>query len=426
MDQWLQQQFLDLGFSPAIGGLLATSVVLTSVLLVALLATLAVKKVILQILSAWLHRNRYQWDNALLDNKVFNKLAWFVPVLIFSLSIDSFLSQETATAILSKRIVLCLFVLVSIVSFNSILAAGNDIYRHLRKRQGTTIQSFVDAAQIISWVIGAIFIASIFTGKSPWGILSILGGLTAVTMLVFKDTILGFVASIQLNATDMVRVGDWIEMPQYGADGDVLQVSINTVRVQNWDKTVTTIPTYALVSSSFKNWRGMSESGGRRIKRSLLIDTGSIRFCDAAMLEKFAQFDLIQDYLKKKADELETYNKSRQVNDAILVNGRRQTNIGVFRAYVEAYLKQHPRIHHNMTFLVRQLPPAEHGLPLEIYVFSNDQVWANYEAIQADIFDHLLAAAPEFFLHIFQNPSSRDIRLLAGCLPGKAQEAAHD
>ena len=425
MDQLLQQQFLDMGLSPTIADLLTTSVILTTVFLLALVATLLFKKVLLRILSAWIHRNRYQWDDALVRNKVFSNLTWFVPVLIFSLSIDSFLARETATAILSKRIVLCLFVLVSVLSVNSLLSAINDIYRHLRKRRGATIQSFVDAAKIISWVIGAIFIASIFTGKSPWGILSILGGLTAVTMLVFKDTILGFVASIQLNATDMVRVGDWIEMPQYGADGDVIQISINTVRVQNWDKTVTTIPTYALVSSSFKNWRGMSESGGRRIKRCLLIDTGSIRFCDAAMLKKFGEFDLLRDYLRNKEEELSTYNRSHNITGDTVVNGRRQTNIGVFRAYVEAYLKQHPKIHHNMTFLVRQLPAGKHGLPLEIYVFSNDQVWANYEAIQADIFDHLLAAVPEFDLHIFQNPSSCDVQLLAGALTGEKQEETH-
>lgn len=426
MDQLLQQRILDLGFSAGAANLLSTGIILAGILLVALLATLLVKQVVLRILSAWIHRNRYQWDDALIKNKVFSKLTWFVPVLIFSLSIDSFLPKDTTAAILCKRIILCLFVLVSVLSFNSLLSAINDIFRYLRKRRGATIQSYVDAAKIIAWVIAAIFIASIFTGKSPWGILSILGGLTAVTMLVFKDTILGFVASIQLSASNMVQVGDWIEMPQYGADGDVIQISINTVRVQNWDKTVTTIPTYALVSSSFKNWRGMSESGGRRIKRCLLIDTGSIRFCDAEMLERFKQFDLLRDYLQKKDEEIEAYNRNQQVDTATAVNGRRQTNIGVFRAYVKAYLAQHPNIHPDMTFLVRQLPPKEHGLPLEIYVFSNDQVWANYEAIQADIFDHLLAAAPEFDLHIFQNPSSRDIRMLAAGLTGQNQQNPHD
>jgi len=417
--QTLQQQFLDLGFSAGAASLLSTGIILAGILLMALVATLLVKQILVRILSAWIHNNRYQWDDALIKNKVFSRLTWFVPVLIFSLSIDSFLPENTTTAILCKRIVLCFFVLVSVLSVTSLLSAINDIFRHLRKRPGATIQSYVDAAKIISWVIAAIFIASIFTGKSPWGILSILGGLTAVTMLIFKDTILGFVASIQLSATNMVRVGDWIEMPQYGADGEVIQMSINTVRVQNWDKTVTTIPTYALVSSSFKNWRGMSESGGRRIKRSLLIDTGSIRFCDTEMLERFKQFDLLRDYLQEKDEEIEAYNRSHQVDTDTAVNGRRQTNIGVFRAYVKAYLAQHPNIHPNMTFLVRQLAPKEHGLPLEIYVFSNDQVWANYEAIQADIFDHLLAAAPEFALHIFQNPSSRDIRLLAAGLSGQ-------
>jgi miniconductance mechanosensitive channel len=256
--------------------------------------------------------------------------------------------------------------------------------------------------------MSGIFIVSILTDKSPWGVLSILGGFTVVLMLVFKDTILGFVASIQLSGHDMVRIGDWIEMPKYGADGDVIDVSIHTVKVRNWDKTITTIPTYGLVSDAFKNWRGMSESGGRRIKRALHIDMSSIKFCTDEMLERFNKFDFIKDYIAQKQEEINVYNKEHATDTFQLINGRRQTNIGVFRAYIIAYLKKHPKIHQNMTFLVRHLEPTQDGLPLQIYVFSNDQVWANYEAIQADIFDHLLAAVPEFELRVFQNPTGYD------------------
>jgi miniconductance mechanosensitive channel len=222
--------------------------------------------------------------------------------------------------------------------------------------------------------MAGIFIISILTDKSPWGVLSILGGFTVVLMLVFKDTILGFVASIQLSGHDMIRIGDWIEMPKYGADGDVIEVSINTVKVRNWDKTITTIPTYGLVSDAFKNWRGMSESGGRRIKRALHIDMSSIKFCTDEMLERFNKFDFIKNYIAGKQDEIIEYNKEHETDTSQLINGRRQTNIGVFRAYTIAYLKNHPKIHQNMTFLVRHLEPTQHGLPVQIYVFSNDSI----------------------------------------------------
>ena len=242
--------------------------------------------------------------------------------------------------------------------------------------------------------------------------LSGLGALTAVLLLVFKDTILGLVAGVQLSANKMVAVGDWIEMPKYGADGDVIEVALTTVKVQNWDKTVTTIPAYALISDSFKNWRGMQESGGRRIKRSVSIDVQTIVFCDEEMLGRFAKIKYIAEYIQKKKDELARFNQELKVDDSSLVNGRRMTNVGTFRAYVVAYLKHHPKIHQEMTFLVRQLAPSENGLPIEVYVFSNDKVWANYEAIQADIFDHILAVVPEFDLRVFQVPTGNDFRRL--------------
>jgi miniconductance mechanosensitive channel len=238
-------------------------------------------------------------------------------------------------------------------------------------------------------------------------------------MLVFKDSILGFVASVQINSTNMVCLGDWVEMPQYGADGDVIDMSIHSIRVQNWDKTISTIPTYALVSNSFKNWRGMSESGGRRIKRALNIDINSIRFCDEQMLDKFSKTSLIADYIRSKQQEIEEYNQHNNYDQNLNISGRRQTNIGVFRAYIIAYLRSNSKLHQEMTFLVRQLAPSERGLPLEIYVFSKDQAWANYEGIQADIFDHLLAAVPEFGLRIFQNPSGYDFLCL-----GKMEKSA--
>jgi miniconductance mechanosensitive channel len=227
---------------------------------------------------------------------------------------------------------------------------------------------------------------------------------------VFKDPILGFAAGIQLSANKMVMIGDWVEMPKYDADGDVIEVGLTTVKVQNWDKTITMIPTYSLISESFKNWRGMQDSGGRRIKRSIHIDISSIRFCTGEMLERFAKIQYISDYIAEKKEEVAAHNQTHRVDTSILVNGRHLTNVGTFRAYVEAYLRHHPLINQEMTFLVRQLAPTEHGLPIEIYVFSRDKVWANYEAIQADIFDHLLAVVPEFDLQVFQNPTGSDFQ----------------
>ena len=265
---------------------------------------------------------------------------------------------------------------------------------------------------ILVFVIG-ITVISFVVDKDPSKLLAGLGAMTAVLMLIFKDAILGLVAGIQLSANNMVHLGDWIEMPKYGADGDVIDISLTTVKVQNWDKTISMVPAYALVSDTFKNWRGMSESGGRRIKRSVNIDMSTIRFCDEAMLDKFRKFQYITEYIDSKKRELSEFNTAAQVDDSELVNGRRMTNIGTLRAYIIAYLKNNPKIHKDMTFLVRQLQPTTEGLPLEIYVFSNDTAWVNYEGIQADIFDHILAVVPEFGLRVFQNPTGSDFKLLA-------------
>jgi len=387
--------------------------VLAATGLVAALVTIILRKTLLAVITNWLKGNRHAWDDPLASNRLLNKVSWLVPLTFFSMAIDTFLASDSTYFLLVKRLVTAGFVIVAVASFSTLFGTINDIHRIVRKNKGSSLRGYTDAGKIISYTLGAIFLVSIFTGKSPWGILSVLGGLMAVVLLVFKDVILGFMASVQLSANDMVRIGDWIEMPQYGADGDVIDISIHSVRVQNWDKTITTIPPYALVSSAVKNWRGMSESGGRRIKRAVVIDIQSIRFCDEKMLEKLSEIDLIRDYLHQKQQEIEEDNKRRSgIQGSGLLNGRRQTNIGIFRAYVIAYLKNNPQIHDQMTFLVRQLAPTEKGLPLEIYVFCRDQAWARYEAIQADIFDHLLAAVPHFGLRVFQQPSGYDFQLL--------------
>ncbi len=390
-------------------GLASTIIIL---LLLAFISYWITKRFMVHIIEMVFKRSKNTWDDALIQHGFVRRLSYLMPIIVIYLSADFLLPQQTLAPEFFKRFAMVFFVLAGVWMLDSILLAIRDIYSKSDMASRRPIRFYLDVVKIVAYIMAGIFIISILTDKSPWGVLSILGGFTVVLMLVFKDTILGFVASIQLSGHDMIRIGDWIEMPKYGADGDVIEVSINTVKVRNWDKTITTIPTYGLVSDAFKNWRGMSESGGRRIKRALHIDMSSIKFCTDEMLERFNKFDFIKNYIAEKQDEIIEYNKEHETDTSQLINGRRQTNIGVFRAYTIAYLKNHPKIHQNMTFLVRHLEPTQHGLPVQIYVFSNDQAWANYEAIQADIFDHLLAALPEFGLRVFQNPTGYDFKSL--------------
>jgi len=406
---YLQQ----IGLPERAAELITSGATMVLVFILALVATWAVRRSLLRFIHHVVRGNRLHWDDALVNNHFFQRLSWLVPVLIFHLAQDLLLPPDSQGAEILRRLITGGFVLVGIGTINGLLGAINDIYRELHGKSGKTIRGYIDAAKILIYVLGLIFLIGVLTDRSPWGLLSVMGGLTAVTMLVFRDSILGFIASIQLTGTDMVRVGDWIEMPSYDADGDVIEISIHSVRVRNWDKTITTIPTYALISKSFKNWRGMSESGGRRIKRSLNLDMTSIQFLSDEELEDMAKIQLLTDYIRNRQQEIEQFNKEHGIDSSTIINGRRQTNAGLFRAYVIAYLKQNPKIHKNMTFLVRQLKPGPEGLPLQIYVFSNDQVWARYEAIQADIFDHLIAALPQFNLRVFQHPSGYDFRKLA-------------
>jgi miniconductance mechanosensitive channel len=390
-------------------GLASTIIILT---ILAFISYWITKRYMVRLIEMVFKRSKNTWDDALAQHGFVKRLSYLMPIIVIYLSADFLWPRQALAPEFLKRFTMMFFVLAGVWMLDSILFAIREVYSKSDMASRRPIRGYLDAFKIITYIMASIFIISILTDKSPWGVLSILGGFTVVLMLVFKDTILGFVASIQLSGHDMIRIGDWIEMPKYGADGDVIDVSIHTVKVRNWDKTITTIPTYGLVTDAFKNWRGMSESGGRRIKRALHLDMSSVKFCTDEMLEHFKKFDLIKDYISGKQEEINEYNKEHETDTSKLINGRRQTNIGVFRAYIIAYLKNHPKIHQNMTFLVRHLEPTQHGLPIQIYVFSNDQAWANYEAIQADIFDHLLAAVPEFELRVFQNPTGYDFSTL--------------
>jgi len=400
------------GMTEPIANFIGITATIILILLLAYASYWITKRYMVHAIEIIFQRSKNTWDDALVQHGFVRRLSLLMPIIVVYMSADLMLPGQAMTSELFKRLAMVFFVFAGVWMLDAILLAIREIYNKSDVSIRRPIRGYLDGIKIIAYAMAGIFIVSILTGKSPWGVLSILGGFTVVLMLVFKDTILGFVASIQLSGHDMVRVGDWIEMPKYGADGDVINVTIHTIKVRNWDKTITTIPTYSLVSDAFKNWRGMSESGGRRIKRALHIDMSSIKFCTDEMLERFRKFDLIKHYITEKQKEIAIYNKEHTSNPEQLINGRRQTNIGVFRAYIIAYLKNHPKIHQSMTFLVRHLEPTQYGLPVQIYVFSNDQVWANYEAIQADIFDHLLAAVPEFDLRLFQNPSGYDFSRL--------------
>jgi miniconductance mechanosensitive channel len=341
--------------------------------------------------------------------KVFNRLAHLAPALIVFYALQYIFEAENLVTFLGNLTQAYMVVVVLLV-VDALLNALHEIYQKLPISQGRNIKGYVQVVKIIVYFAAVIMIIAIFSGKAPTVLLTGLGAMAAVLILVFKDTILGFVASIQLSANKMVSVGDWISMPKYNADGDVIDISLNTVKVQNWDKTIATIPTYALVSESFSNWKGMEQSGGRRIKRSINIDMNSVTFLSKTQIEKFRKFYLLKDYINKMEKEIAEYNQSLQMEEGTVTNGRKMTNLGTFRKYLEEYLHQHPMIHQDMTFLVRHLQPTDKGLPVEIYVFSKDQAWANYEKIQADIFDHILAILPEFDLHVFQNPTGNDFQ----------------
>ena len=380
----------------------------------ACVANLVAKKVLVRLLRRVASKTRTGWDDALVQRRVFHRLSHLAPGLVIYFGCRvAFPAAATVNATL-ERVALAYMTVVLLLTLSALLRTVVDVYRTYSFSRQRPIKGFVQMVELIIWIVGLVAVIAMLMDRSPWKFLTGVGALSAVLLLVFKDSLLGLIASFLVSANDLVRIGDWIEMSKYGADGDVIDISLNTVKVQNWDKTISTIPTYALIADPVKNWRGMSESGGRRIKRAIQIDMHTVRFCTPEMLDRFENFEHVAEYLRERRGEVETYNREHGVDTDQILNGRRLTNLGTFRAYVIGYLRNHPMIHRDMTFLVRQLAPTDHGLPMEIYVFSRDQVWANYEAIQADIFDHIIAAVPEFELAVFQSPSGRDFRELAG------------
>jgi miniconductance mechanosensitive channel len=404
--------FISLGLAYDYAVLLKTIIIIGIIILMAYLANFVTRRLLLVYIGRRIKKSKIVWDDFLLEAKLLDRLANYAPAFVIYYTVPAALANYPDTVEVIQAVISVVMILLAVLVLDALLNAFYKIYNTFPISRDVNIRGYIQVVKIVVYFIGGILLLSVLLGKSPLVFLGGLGAMAAVLLLIFQDTILGFVASIQLSANNMVKVGDWIEMPSRNADGDIFEITLNTVKVRNWDQTITTIPTYALVKESFYNWRGMSESGGRRIKRSINIDMKSVSFCTDEMIDKFSRIKVLTNYIMDKEEEMRRYNEEHDIDESVVVNKRRQTNIGVFRKYIELYLRNHPKIHQNMTFLVRHLQPTPTGIPIEIYVFSREQAWPVYESLQADIFDHILSVVPEFGLRVFQNPTGEDFQKL--------------
>lgn len=364
---------------------------------------------LLPVVRRIIKRADFEWGQAFVDHRFFRRLSLVPAALILHYGLEVVPFAHESARVVIQHLASTVVVAAIMMSLGGLLNGINTIYSRRPEARNRPIKGYLQIVKMFVYLIGSILAICTLIGQDPGLLLGGVGAMSAVLMLVFKDTILSLVASIQLTSHDMLRVGDWIEMPKFAADGDVIDIALHTVKVQNWDKTITTIPTYALISESYKNWRGMQESGGRRIKRNIHIDVSTVRFLSDEEIDRFGRFALLAEYIAGKKAELEQDNLSAKGDREINANVRKLTNLGTLRAYIVAYLRHHPQVHERMTFLVRQLQPTEHGLPIEIYIFTNTVKWGEYEDIQADIFDHILSITSEFGLAVYQQPSGGDL-----------------
>lgn len=367
------------------------------------------KKILIRTVKKIVKTTKTKIDDILINESVLKRIAYLAPIIVISQFIYLFpyIDDVLSRFIKSAIVFLIIFVIEAIIN------AANELYEQSSQFERRPIKGYLQIAKIMIYIFGGIIIIGLLTGQEPWTVLTGVGALSAILILIFKDTILSFVASIHISAYDLVRVGDWIEVPKFNVDGDVLDIALHTIKVQNFDKTIIVFPTHSLLEESFKNWRGMQLAGSRRIKRAIYIDLSSVKFCDEKMLQKFKRFQLIKKYIEDKESEIFEDNNRNNIDTSEVINGRRLTNIGTFREYLKAYLKNREDINKDFTFLVRQLTPGPNGIPIEIYVFANTTDWAKYEQIQADIFDHIFAVITEFELNIFQNPTGKDFRVFS-------------
>ena len=379
-----------------------------ALLLLCAIINFIINRVLLKLITKLIRNNNYKWDDILLESKVFSRIALIVPGVIIYLFAPFYNDFQG----IIQRVAVAYILIVISMAFKSLLAALDSIYKQNPVSNDRPIKGLLQVIEISIYVVVGIALISILIDKNPIYLLSGVGAVTAVVSLIFKDIIIGFVSGIQLVWNDMLRIGDWVEMPKYGADGDVLDITLYSVKIQNWDKTISTIPTSAFITDSFKNWKGMKEYGGRRIKKSFLIDMNTIKICSDEMIEKFKKIDFISEYIEETTKEIENYNNENNINTELHINGRQLTNLSVFRAYLTNYLKNTIERRPGSTTIVRQLAPSENGIPVELYLFVADTMWVNYEGIQANVFDHILAVINIFELRLFQNPTGYDIKLL--------------
>jgi len=405
---WLKGQFEEFGIDSVWAGLLVNVVGAVALVFLSWLAYLLAKRVVLRAIRFLSSKTSTDWDKVLIEYRVFARLSNVVPALVAHVLAPVLFEGVESLVGFVQGLAKVYLVVVLLFTLQALLNGLLSIYQRYDISKRIPIKGLLQAVMLVACFVGGVFIISIVMGREIGTLMAGLGAMVMGFLFVFKDAIMGLVAGIQIATNDTVRKGDWIEMKGHGIDGDVIDVSLTTVKVQNFDKTVVSIPTSKLITEACRNWRGMKDSGGRRIKRPIRIDMRSIRFADEALLGKFQRFDLLKGYLQSRLDEVNVHNQTTKTDMSELVNGRRLTNIGSFRAYIMAYLKSHPQIRQDRTFLIRQLEPGDNGLPIEIYIFTDTTVWAEYEAIQADIFDHLLAVIPEFGLAPFQNSTGKE------------------
>ncbi|MBT0717351.1 mechanosensitive ion channel [Rosenbergiella epipactidis] len=399
--------------------IIATLLMLTAMIFISLIIHLLLHKLLLPILKKQSEKSQHLWPKSLFKHRLFNRATWLLQGVLFQTLLHILFDPQSMLFVALTTLCQLWVMLFSLLIAFSLLDVIQAATAKSEFAKQIPLRGIFQSIKLIMAILIVILMISLLLGKSPGTLLTGLGAMTAVLMLVFRDPILGLVAGIQLSANDMLKIGDWLDMPKYGADGAVIDINLTTVKVHNWDKTIVTIPAYALISDSFKNWRGMSESGGRRIKRSVNIDTTSIHFLSETEIDRLGQAHLLSPYLVNKQQEISQWNTQRDNQNASLLNHRALTNIGTFRIWLENWLKTHPQIRQDMTLMVRQLAPTENGQPIEIYAFTNTVVWAEYEAIQSDIFDYLYAALPAFGLRVHQTPTGTDIRAL---MPGQTDQ----
>ena len=419
LGKWMNKILIDWGIDAKVADRFDETIIAILMIAIAVGVDYLCQAILVGGMRQYTRRKPHLWNTLLMKRKVFHNLIHTIPaILVYALLPMAFMRGKELLVISQKAC--AIYIIFSLLlAINGILLMIMDIYDGKETMKNRPMKGFIQVLQVLLFFIGGIVIISILVNKSPASLFAGLGASAAILMLVFKDSIMGFVSGVQLSANDMLKVGDWIAMPKYGADGTVIEVTLNTVKVRNWDNTITTIPPYLLVSDSFQNWRGMRESGGRRVKRSINIDMTSVRFCTPEMLAKYRKIQLLKDYVEQTEEVIEKYNVENGIDNSILVNGRRQTNLGVFRAYLTAYLKSLPDVNQELTCMVRQLQPTDHGIPIELYFFCALKDWVPYEGVQADVFDHVLAIIPEFDLQVFQSPSGRDFQRV---LPAASEE----